>query len=76
MSKYLIDNVSIENKIDIISNILDLFDQKIYKFFPTKRLERTKRRLSKTLFNLYLYDGKYESESKSDEDDHLRWVSL
>jgi hypothetical protein len=46
---------SIENKIFIISNILDILDKKLYKYFPSKRLLHTKKKLNEKLFNLYIY---------------------
>jgi flagellar motor switch protein FliG len=46
---------SIENKIFIISNILDILDRKLYKFFPSKKLLDTKKKLNEKLFNLYIY---------------------
>lgn len=46
---------NIDNKIYVISQTLDLFDAKIYKYFPTKRLISTKKKLYHKLFNLYVY---------------------
>ena len=46
---------NIEHKIFIVSQILDLFESKIYKFFPTKKLINIKKKLNYKLFNLYVY---------------------
>jgi hypothetical protein len=49
-----IDNINY--KIYIISQILDLFDAKLYKYFPTKRLRETKRKLNDKLVDLFVYN--------------------
>jgi hypothetical protein len=46
---------NIDNKIFIISQILDLLERKLYKYFPNKRLNITKKKLNDQLFNLYIY---------------------
>ena len=45
----------IDHKIHIISLLLDILDSKLYKFFPNKKLLKTKKRLSNQLFDLYIY---------------------
>jgi hypothetical protein len=53
--KYKIQNNKINEKIYIIGQILDILDGKLYKYFPSKRLIKTKQKLNDRLFELYIY---------------------